>query len=181
MNTIKAGLALSVVAVILTAVAGCDIGVNPLLFDAPPATARFRVDTADSLFGKSAVVNLQGTLDNLDADIDSVKIINITLQIDSAAGTDTAMTITGSAYVDANRLFSVTNLGLSAFFTEHSIFDSSLAGAPVFDPLGVAHMFSVLRMQPVPAMTFVASGSASKPGLHFTITLRLYTQVYTTP
>jgi hypothetical protein len=176
----KMKLLLAAVIVAASAFTGCDLGINPLIFDAPAATAKFRVDeTVSSSFDNSAVVDLEEISTNIDADIDSVKVFNITLQIDSTAGTSPATTISGSALVDGNPLLTLSGTAISQFASERSIFDSTLAGGPVYMSAGVQHLISVLRQRPLPAVTVRAFGTASGLPLHFTIRLRVYAQIFT--
>lgn len=113
--------------------------------------------------------------------IDSVKIFNLTLQIDSLTnGTTPATTITGIALIDTDTLFTVNNVALSAFSSERSIFDNSLTGFS-YKASGVNRLISVLHQNPLPTVTVSVGGVASSSNLHFTTKLKFYTQVFTTP
>jgi hypothetical protein len=170
-------LALSVALII----AGCDLGVNPLLFDGTPITAKFRVDQTGTVYASAKVINLQDALGSISKEIDSVKVFNITLQIDSLTnGTDPSTTLTGVAVLDLDTLFTVNNVALSAFSSERSIFDKSLTGFS-YKASGVSHLIALLHQNPLPTVSVGVLGTASNGNLHFTTKLKLYTQVYTTP
>jgi hypothetical protein len=174
-------------AVLLIALVGvnCDLGINPLLFDGPPVTGTLRVDAVGSVFATVQVVDLGAVVKDVDKDIDSIKVYNITLQIDSTAGTNPSTTFSGSALVDGDSLLNVSGLPISAFATERSIFDATLTGGPIFVETGVAHLIAILKAygetHTLPTITVVASGTASTSNLHFTIKVRLYTQLYLPP
>ncbi len=160
-------------------IASCDLGVNPLLFDGSPATASFRVDeTLTASYDESAAVDLEDIRTNIDANIDSVKVFNITLQIDSSAGTNPATTVSGSALIDGNPLLTLSGTAISQFASERSIFDTTITGGPIYNNSGVQHLINVLSQRPLPTVTLRAFGSASGLPLHFTIRLRLYTQIF---
>ncbi len=175
MKLLLAALFVAVTALLVS----CDLGINPLILDAPAATATFRVDeTLTSSFDNSSVVDLEEIRTNIDSDIDSVKVFNITLQIDRKAGTSPATTISGSALVDGYPLLTLSGTAMSQFASERSIFETTLTGGPIYMNLGVQHLISVLRQRPLPSVTVRASGTASGLPLHFTIRLRVYTQIF---
>jgi len=171
---------LSLTLLLLLGAAGCELSTNPLLFEGPPITAKFRVDLTGTAFGDAATINLQDAVGGI-SDVDSVKVFNITLQIDSLTnGTSPATTISGTATLDGVTLFTITNVALSAFSSERSIFDNSLAGFS-YNAAGVSHLLSVLRQRPLPTVTLAVGGTASAPTLHFTTKIKLYSQVFTSP
>jgi hypothetical protein len=175
------------VALVTIALAGlnCDLGINPLLFDGPPLTGTLRVDAVGSVFATVEAVDLGGLASEVDKGIDSIKVYNITLQIDSTAGTNPATTFSGSALIDGDSLINVVGLPLSAFASERSIFDATVTGGPIFVQAGVSRLIAILKSygesHTLPVVTIVASGTASTTSLHFTIKLRLYTQLFLPP
>ena len=164
----------------------CEVGTNPLLFDGSPVTAKLRVEQSGaSSYDYSVTVDLQGLFAEIKNDIDSVKVFNITLLIDSLTnGTDSLTTISGTAYIDDLPLFDIPNPGiaLKEFGTERSIFDSHLTGFS-FKAEGVSQLIDILNdyaeSHTLPSVTVRATGSASSSNLHFTVKLKLYTQVFT--
>lgn len=173
---------LILVSVALIAALGvsCDLGINPLLFDGSPVTATYRVDATGNSYDTTITIDLHDILADIDKSIDSIKVFNITLQIDSTAGTAPGTTVTGEGYIDNLLLLSINGDSISRFATERSIFDTTSTGLSYADA-GVAHLVAVLKMDPLPTVTLRARGTASTSNLHFTIKLRLYTQVFTPP
>jgi hypothetical protein len=175
------------VALVLIAMAGlnCDIGINPLLFDGPPVTGTFRVDAAVPAYATIQAVDLRDVFAGLDKEVDSIKVYNVTLQIDSTAGTNPSTTITGSVLIDGDSLLSVSGASIAEFATERSIFDATLTGGPIYVQSGVDHLIELLKeYKSSPGdllVTVVASGTASTSNLHFTMKLRVYTQLFLPP
>src|ERR1043166_8524460 len=106
------------VALVTIALAGlnCDLGINPLLFDGPPLTGTLRVDAVGSVFATVEAVDLGGLASEVDKGIDSIKVYNITLQIDSTAGTNPATTFSGSGLIHGGQLYYILWLTLLLFF-----------------------------------------------------------------
>lgn len=175
-------LVIGIVGLMLLFGTGCELGINPLLFDGRPITAEYRVDSRIGRLDGSQTINPQELLSGIENSVDSVKIINVTLQIDSITdGTDPATTFSGSGSVDNIVLLTVSGAKLSDFSTERSIFSGSLAGL-TYSAAGVSHIISMLHQSPLPTSALLAvSGTASTSNLHFTLRLKLYTQVYTRP
>jgi hypothetical protein len=168
-------------------IAGCDVGVNPLLLDGSPLSAKFRVEgTTGTSFDRSDTLQIADVLSSIDKSVDSIKVFNITLQIDSLTdGTNDTTKVSGSATVDGNPLFTLSNVPFSAFASERSIFDNTIPGSPIFNPSGVTHLVNLLHAlksdTPPTSVAIRTFGNVSGSNLHFTIKLKLYTQVYTTP
>lgn len=161
---------------------GCELGINPLLFDGSPVTATFRAHTVGNTYSDSKSINLHDVVTNLDKDIDSIKVFNVTLQIDSLTnGTNSSTLTTGSVVIDTDTLFTVRNVALSAFASERSIFDNSLTGFS-YNPAGVNHLISLLQQHPLPTnVTLTVAGTATNDTLYFRARIKLYTQVFTSP
>ena len=160
---------------------GCELGINPIIFDGTPVEATFEVNSLVSTFPPLAYsVNLQDVLSEIDEAVDSIKAYNITLLIDETGGSNPS--VTGDITVNGNTLLSMNGTPISAFATERSIFDSKLQA------LGVNYSSSIvpiingyLQQDPKPTVTVVTSGSASPVPLHFTIHVKLYSQVFSKP
>ncbi|MBI1805390.1 MAG: hypothetical protein HY033_06025 [Ignavibacteriae bacterium] len=165
-------------------VTGCDVGVNPLLFDGSPLSAKLRVEgTSGTTFDESRTLNIADVLSSIDKAVDSIKVFNITLQIDSLTdGTSDTTKVSGSATVDGNPLFTISNVPFSAFTSERSIFDNTISGF-VFNSVGVTYLVNLLQElqsdTPPSSVTVRAFGNVNGTNLHFTVNLKLYTQVYT--
>lgn len=170
---------------------GCDVGVNPLLFDGSPLSAKFRIDAAGSSYGGSVTDSLHTILEDIEKNVDSIKVFNITLLIDSTSGTPAGNTISGiggfsigSGAPTGDTLLTLNNVSLSAFSSERSIFDPTLVAAGViYNTAGITHLNAILKDPNTwPAtITVGVLGSSSMSGLHFTAKVKIYTQVFTTP
>jgi hypothetical protein len=171
--------------------AGCDVGVNPLLFDGSPLGANVRVDTGGNLFGGSATDSLHKILNDIEKSVDSIKIFNITLLIDSTSGTNSANTISGNGAFSVNpislsgdTLMTFTNVDIKNFSRERSIFDPALVAAGVkYNVNGITHLNAILKNPGTWPSTITVGvlGNSSMNGLHFNLKVKLYTQVFTTP
>ncbi len=161
----------------------CEVGLYPLLFDGTPVTAEFRVDATGSAFDDSRTVDLEEIRRGIDKNIDSIKVFNISLQLDSTTGTNPSTTVTGAVLINEDTLIAVNGVPISDFATERSIFDSTITGGRAFRNAGVATLIALLRQlsQGTSGLTATvrAFGISSTSPLHFTIKLKLYTQVFT--
>ena len=162
--------------------AGCDIGINPLLCDGTVTGADFRIDVSGSSYDEILSVNLQSILEDIEDEIDSIKVYNITLKVDSITAPTTDSTkISGAGLIDNDTLVVLTDVPLSVFGKEQSIFDGTLDGVR-FHQDGVSHLLEdVLPHRPLPSIQVHLLGSSSSADLHFTLHVKLYTQVFTTP
>ena len=164
---------------------GCEFTNNPLLVEGAFVNAAFRVDQEglppNSPFGASTTMRLGDVLEDISDVADSVKIYNISITVDSVTGsTSPASTISGSASIDGHSLFTLSNVPLSALSPEHSIFDTSVPGCG-FSSAGVQYLVQALRQNPPPTVTVTVFGNSSSTALHFSLRLKVYTQIYTTP
>ncbi len=175
----------ALVAAVAALFSGCEFTNSPLLVEGAFVNSAFRVDQdglpANTPFGTVATVHLNDVLQNVNNVADSIKIYNISVTIDSVTGaTATSTPISGIASIDGNPLFSLNNVALSALHTEHSIFDPSIAGC-TFNAIGVQYLVHSLRQNPPPNVTVAVLGSSSASALHFTLHVKIYTQIYTSP
>ena len=160
-------------------ITGCDFGVNPFLFDGTPVGADYRIDVTGTSYAGSSSIPLRDLLESIKKDVDSITVVNITLLIDSTAGTASSLSITGSSSVDSYTILTMTGVPISAFASERSIFDKTIPGLS-FDRTGVDHIVSLLRNPESVPETVVAavSGFASSSPMHFTLHVKIYTQVF---
>ena len=174
----------ALLALLCLAGAGCELGTNPLLFDGAPLSATFDIEhTALPGFLVDTTINLQSALENIDKDIDSVHIFNVTIQIeqldDNGGG---AVTLTaGGVRIDADTLFTVSNIPVSAFANERSIFDNSLGSAFTYNTTGVDYLINLVKQRPLPTIQVTAAGTTNVANFHLRVHFRVYTQVYTNP
>jgi hypothetical protein len=163
----------------------CELATNPLLFDGSPLSANFRANTNGTFFADSMSLDLSSVISGINIDIDSVSVINISLLIDSLnGGTLGSTTITGAASFDGDTLVTLTNVPLSTFSSERSIFDPALISAGVrYGAAGVSHINNLLKHpESLPSsITVGVIGRASQSGLHFSTHIKFYTQVFTHP
>jgi hypothetical protein len=167
------------------AFAGCEFTNSPILVEGAFVNATFRVDQenipANTPVGAATTVRLGDLLQSVSDVADSVKIYNITVMIDSVTGpTPAATPLSGTASIDGQPLFTLAGVPLSALGREHSIFDASVQGF-TFNADGVAYLIRSLRQSPPPTVTAAVVATSSAPALHFTMTVKIYTQVYTKP
>jgi hypothetical protein len=159
---------------------GCEIGTNPLIVDGSPLTATLRVDGNANMYGTTETVNLEDVLAGIDKDVDSIKIFNITLLIDSTAGTPAGTTLTGGIGVNTDTLVLMMGTPITAFSSERTIFDPTLKNAGFSYNNGVVTILhGFLQQNPRPTITLLFGAITNKTPIHFTFHFRLYTQVFT--
>ena len=160
---------------------GCDVGINPLIFDGTPVEATFEINSLASTFPPVVYsVNLQDVLSQIDDAVDSIKVYNITLHVENS-GTNSP-SVTGDITLNGAMFVSLNGTPISAFAHERSIFDAGLQGQGfTYSPTIVPTINGYLREEPKPTLTVVASGSANQSPLNFTIRVKLYTQVFLKP
>ena len=147
---------------------GCELGVNPLLFDGAPVGATFTARTPGAFYADSATIALHQILSGIDENVDSISVINITLQFDSLAnGTLPSTTLSGSGYVDGMTLLTLSSVPLSAFGSERSVFDPTLPSSYVScNPAATQHINNILKHpESLPSTMWVGvMGNASQNG-----------------
>lgn len=178
-------LVLVLAAILAAILAGCEFSNNPILVEGAFVHATFRVDQdglpAGTPIAATTTVRLADVLDGASASADSVKIYNITVMVDSVTGaTSPDAPLTGSALIDGNTLFSLSDVPISALGKEHSIFDATVPGFS-FTNAGVQYLVQALRQDPPPTVTVGVVTRSSSSALHFTLRVKIYTQVYTSP
>ncbi len=164
---------------------GCDFGVNPLIFDTTIAARALRVDTTATVFIAGDTLDLQEVRNAVKDEIDSVKFYNLTIRVDSTAGTPAGVTLRGAIAINdggtVHTLATLDGVPLSAFAKEVSIFDKSLWPKWAYDNGGVGYMLTVLRRPNPPTVTIAAVGTSSTAPLHFTVHAKVYAQIFTKP
>jgi hypothetical protein len=176
-------LFLIALAVLVLASAGCDIGINPLLFDGSPLTATFPVNTSGTSYSGAETVNLMDALSDITDDVDSVDVINITIQAVNTGETPSGTSISGTAYFNETTLFTMDSLALSTLSSEQSIFSLPTSSITLNRP-GVRVLRNevkdiVRHPERAHIVTVGVSGSSTGSPLQLQISLRLYTQVFT--
>ena len=160
----------------------CDIGVNPLIIDGTPTEATFVVNSSYATFPPlSFNVNLQDVLTGIAKEVDSIKAYNITMLIDGTDGTDPNLNgrIVLKNGVNVDTLLTMKDTPISPFASERTIFDTKLHNDGFnYSPTIVTTINGCLKQDPKPTVTVTASGSANQGPLHFTIHVKVYTQVF---
>ena len=169
----------------------CEIGVNPLLFDGTPLSAKYTVATTGLSYSKDTTITTGDLSASIGKSIDSIAVFNVTLLIDNFLnGTSPSWTVSGSATIfDGGTpypLMTLTSVPFSTFSAERSIFDATLASLPNsgsvrYDTSGVGFLNRILKNPASlpPTLTVHVEGTASNSQLYFDITIKLYTQVFT--
>ena len=173
----------ALLAILALAGAGCELATNPLLFDGAPLVATFDVEPSPPsiFFGKDTTINLQTALENVESSIDSIRIFNVTIQIEPLDDHGAVTLVAAGVLVDGDTLVTATNVPVSAFATERSIFDKSLAGF-AYNSTGVNHLIDLVKQNPLPTAVQVrAGGETNISTYHVRIKFRVYTQVFTNP
>jgi len=160
--------------------AGCELGTNPLILDGSVATAEFPVDAEIPFFLQpsftvSDSVDLGAVFEGPD-DVDSVKFYNLTF-IAAGDSAGLATRLTGSISVEGVPLLHFTDVPLSAFSAERSIF----AATPGFsyDAGGIGVIRSALAPGSTDrALRLSGDFDADRRSLHFSLQAKIYTQVF---
>ncbi len=159
---------------------GCEIGANPVILDGSPTTQTLRVDNNGAFFGGSGTVNLSDAFSGVEDQVDSVRIFNITLSIDSTVGTPPGTSLTGLLILNTDTLFTLNGTSLSEFSTERTIFDPKLKQRGcAYSPATVGILQRLLNQNPHPSVTVSFGGIASSSPVHFSAHMKLYTQIFT--
>jgi hypothetical protein len=174
-------LCVTIVAMVLL-FGGCDVGINPLIFDGTVAALSIRIETqaGEASYNVVSAVNLGIILDAVEEVVDSVTFYNLTLKVDNLVGTPATTALTGTVALQGTTLLQLNGVQLSAFSSERSIFDPSLQGVTV-NLAGINLLKNLLAQNPLPVISVALNGSASNSPLNFTVHTKIYTQIYTTP
>lgn len=174
---------LTIVAGVMVLLTGCEIGTNPVILDGSPVTADLRVDASSNILADSLTVNLGDALAGIDKEVDSIRVFNITLLIDSVDTMGGSNIISlGGLKLENDTVLTLVNTPFSAFATERTIFDPKLKNFGfTYDSTLALTLQQYLRQKPQPVV-HIAFGIFSLPPsqLHFTVHLKLYTQVFAT-
>lgn len=170
------------------AIAGCEVGINPLVIDGAAVSDPVRVDI-DAPFPPAILANTNVDLEDVLSDLgeaDSIRLYNLTL-LTTNTTTDPATRVNGSIRIRAagsarqDTLAVFNGVLLSDFLMERSLFDKTLSGFSVH-PQGIAVLVSSLRSpRPLPMLTIYVDAIADHSSLHLTLHLKVYAQVFTMP
>ena len=179
-SPVRRGAAAIAAAFALLTLSGCDIGTNPLIIDGSVATADFPVDADIPAFLPAAFtvddsLDLSDVYDGTDG-VDSIKFYNLTF-IARGDSAGLAVRVTGTISVDGVPFLDFTDVPLSAFSPERSIFEHTPGFS--YDGRGVALIRRGLAPNSTdPGLRMHGSFQADSRSLHFTMQAKLYTQVF---
>ena len=181
--TIRTILPVAVVCVCLP-LAGfvCDVGVNPLLFDGSPVTAEFDINSGSTSWSDSKTLDLQSIVSDISKQIDSVKLINITVRVEKVGSMPAGATVSGTASFNGTPFLTLTNVAVDSFTTEQSIF--KLPPGFALQNSGINQIIQALSSiggnQESSSATLSITGTSSvAPDLKLFV--NVYTQVFTPP
>jgi len=172
---------LIVVMISLFMFTGCDVSVNPLVFDGTPISARLEVDTEETSFEYSQTVDLNWALEGTDDMVDSISVFNVTLSFENVESPSSDTPFTGNIFVDDVNLINVTGLTIGDFGNERSLFASDIQESVTINAEGMELLAGKLKQTPLPAIDVKVSGETEQGPLRFDVRVSLYTQVYTSP
>lgn len=157
---------------------GCDVGINPLILDGSVTARTFHVNTTSGSYQDTVSINLAAARKAASESIDSLKFYNLTLLIDSTDGTPANARISGHILVDGFVLAQLTNVLISDFSTERSIFDPALTGVQIF-PSVVSYVKG--KFDNGATILVQVDGSSLSSPLNFYVHLKVYGQLFTSP
>ncbi len=179
MTNIKYSIFL-VALIISTFLLGCELTKFPLVLDSSIAGSMpVNIITPVTQYNDSIQITINGIKEVTEETIDSLKLYNITLTIENLSPSDAS--VSGNVTVDGNLLLTFTNMNLSQFNKERSIFDKNLNGFQ-YHYSGVQHLMQTIKQitdtQYTKNITIKLSmGTISNP-ISFILKVKIYAQVF---
>lgn len=165
-------------------VTGCELGMNPFIFDGTVTSDPVWVNSSFPVIGVQQSIDLSDARLNAqqgsDPQIDSVKFYNLLLMFDSTGGTPAGTSLTGILMINTDTLATLTNVPVIAFNPERSIFDQSLPGWR-YNNAGVQFLMQTLRNPNPPPVMFTFGAIASNTPISFRARVKVHAQVFTSP
>jgi hypothetical protein len=160
---------------------GCEVGKYPLILDASgkSRTIHVVVNAPTSEYSDSAIISISDLRDLTDYDIDSIHFYNLTLNVDNNLSASDAA-ISGEVTVNGYNLLTLTNVMVTEFTDERSIFDKTIAGYG-YDKSGVTFLLNTLKTQNPPEINVKMKLNSITKDLNFDLTITLYAQVFANP
>ncbi len=167
-------------------IAGCEMSTNPLIFDGSVTSGEVAINTNTNTFLGIDSLDLHAIVAKVSQSVDSVKLFNLTIAIDSLGSSTPASTrITGAITVDDvnvlpyhYNIVTLTGVPLSEFASERSIFDTTISGFS-FNESGSEFLIDALAQSPPPVLYVNVQGSADHNPVQFRLRFKVYAQVYT--
>ncbi len=161
--------------------AGCDVSVNPLVFEGTPVSAHIEIDTELTSFDHSTSVELNTALAGIDEVVDSLTLYDITFKVENLESPSLDTPFNGYLYIDDEKLVDIEGLTLRDFETEQSLFAEKLTDYVTTNISTLAMLGDKLTRTPFPTVNIKAAGDADQGPLKFVLRVTMYSQVYTTP
>jgi hypothetical protein len=158
----------------------CDVGINPMLFDGSPLTAKFVVASTTTAYSSTETLNMGDAIAAIDKEIDSVSLFNITMRIVNK-GTP-GPRVSGTATFNGTTFLTLTSVAVDSFSTERSIFH--LPSGFTMSRNGVRAIVQAVKNASRgqgSTQGFITVAGTSTNALNVEIYLTLYTQVFTPP
>ncbi len=161
--------------------AGCDVSVNPLVFDGSPISTRIEIDTEQNTFEYSNSINLNAAVVDFDDVVDSISVYNVTLKVENRLSPSAETPFNAYLYIDDVKLADINGLTFAAFESEQSLFTDELLEYITINLNSVESLSTKLAQSPLPTVNVKVAGNVEEGPLTFDLLVTLYTQVYTTP
>ena len=188
----KRNILITIVALgmLITIIAGCDIGINPLILDGSVVGRTLHVDTRGlaSFYEDTASFNLASVRDLSDKGktIDSINFYNLTILIDSASLTPGGTKVTGDIIIDqvdgvlaSDTIAVLTDAKISDFSSERSIFDPTLSSEVYYSAAGISRLETAFDNGSV--VRVHVKGSSTNSPLVFDVHIKIYGQLWFEP
>jgi hypothetical protein len=161
--------------------AGCELSKYPLILDASgkSRTIHVVVNAPTNEYSDSVTVAIADLKDLTDYDIDSIRFYNLTLNVDNNESAADAA-ISGEITVDGIPLLTLTNVKVTEFTDERSIFDKTIVGYG-YDKSGIVFLLNALKTQYPPEIKVKMKLTSIENDLDFYLTITLYAQVFANP
>ncbi|MBI4809963.1 MAG: hypothetical protein HY800_00650 [Ignavibacteriales bacterium] len=158
--------------------AGCELTELPLILDSSVSSNMVRVDIVPpAQYDDSVSINISALKDVTEESVDSLKFYNLTLMVENNTSPNNA-TVSGALSVNGYQLITLTNVSLSEFANERSIFDKNISGYQ-YHAAGVSFLLQTLKTQSPSIITCRASFGPVSNELHFDLRVKVYGQVFT--
>jgi hypothetical protein len=167
--------------IIAFTIVGCEFGKYPLILDSSVTSGAIRVDLNSPLpvqVTQTTDVSISELRDVTGESVDSMKFYNLTLFIENNTS-PSAAGISGTISINGNALVTLTNVTLTEFQTERSIFDKNLTSKGFqYHAAGVMYLLNALKTQTPDMLTVSVTAGTNASSLHFDLKVKLYGQIF---
>jgi hypothetical protein len=162
-------------------IVGCEFGKYPLILDSSVTSGAIRVDLNSPLpaqVTQTTNVSISELRDVTGESVDSMKFYNLTLFIENNTSPSGAG-ISGTISINGNALVTLTNVTLTEFQTERSIFDKNLTSKGFqYHAGGVIYLLNALKTQTPDNLVVSVTAGTNASSLHFDLKVKLYGQIF---